>query len=117
MYLCDTKTRTCICVRAHLRRVLDTLESTGLDKNTILTFIGDHGYQNGAASEFGPTQFCSIGLCFFSLYLNDLRPNDVKLTPAQFRRNLAASCLHLAMLLGCSGVFEPFHEYMATMSK
>jgi arylsulfatase A-like enzyme len=30
-------------------RVLDKLESTGLSANTIITFIGDHGYQVRAA--------------------------------------------------------------------
>jgi len=30
-----------------LGRVLDALASTGLQNSTIVTFIGDHGYQNG----------------------------------------------------------------------
>lgn len=35
-----------------LGRVLDALESTGLANNTIVTFIGDHGYQNGEKGEW-----------------------------------------------------------------
>eukprot|EP00911_Craspedida_sp_UC1_P001187 UC1_evm1s895 len=34
----------------HLERVLDALETTGLAENTIVTFIGDHGYQNAQKS-------------------------------------------------------------------
>jgi arylsulfatase A-like enzyme len=33
-------------------RVLDKLESTGLADSTIVTFIGDHGYQNGEKGEW-----------------------------------------------------------------
>ena len=40
---------------AQLGRVLDSLESTGLDKNTIITFIGDHGYQNGEKGQWCKT--------------------------------------------------------------
>ena len=37
---------------AHVGIVLNALEETGLDKNTIVTFIGDHGYQNGEKGEW-----------------------------------------------------------------
>jgi iduronate 2-sulfatase len=37
---------------SQLGRVLDKLESSGLDKNTLVTFIGDHGYQNGEKGEW-----------------------------------------------------------------
>ena len=37
---------------SQLGRVLDHLESTGLAANTIVTFIGDHGYQNGQKGEW-----------------------------------------------------------------
>lgn len=40
---------------AQLGRVMDSLEATGLDKNTIVTFIGDHGYQNGEKGEWCKT--------------------------------------------------------------
>jgi len=35
-----------------LGKVLDELTSLGLDENTIVTFIGDHGYQNGEKGEW-----------------------------------------------------------------
>jgi hypothetical protein len=37
---------------SQLGRVLDVLESTGLSNSTIVTFIGDHGYQNGQKGEW-----------------------------------------------------------------
>ena len=33
-------------------RVLDELESLGLAQNTVITFMGDHGYQNGQKGEW-----------------------------------------------------------------
>ena len=47
---------------AQLGRVLDALEHTGLDETTVVTFIGDHGYQNGEKGELGqvdPPQPCA----------------------------------------------------------
>lgn len=37
---------------AQLGRVVDALDKTGLAKDTIVTFIGDHGYQNGEKGEW-----------------------------------------------------------------
>jgi hypothetical protein len=37
---------------AQLGRVLDALRDTGLAGNTIVTFIGDHGYSNGQKGEW-----------------------------------------------------------------
>ena len=37
---------------AQLGVVLDELEELGLDSNTVVTFIGDHGYQNGEKGEW-----------------------------------------------------------------
>ena len=36
----------------HLGRVLQALDRLGLSNNTIVSFIGDHGYQNGEKGQW-----------------------------------------------------------------
>ena len=37
---------------AHLGAVLDALDATGLSSSTVVTLLGDHGYQNGEKGEW-----------------------------------------------------------------
>jgi len=60
---------------AQLGKVLDALEQNGLAGNTIITFIGDHGYQIGEHTLWGKTSNFEYD-AHVPLMIADLRPEN-----------------------------------------
>lgn len=81
----------------HLGRVLDELEALNLDDNTVITFIGDHGYQNGQKGEWCKSTLFNLAVHIPLLIvppkaLSGFRRNAVETTIVERYKARRTSC-------------------------